>query len=146
MTMYLYSAICVNFLFNRFNNAGIPSQKSSDCSCGIFHWIPDPHPRIGNLQQELDNSVAVQTDFVRLSQSLQMELEKIRQSEKEVSQNVYALHLLGELWIGLNERIGSRSVIVQWITHKARKCRHADCWPHLFGTDLFSYQQININA
>ena len=40
--------------------------------------------RIGNLQQELDNSVAVQTDFVRLSQSLQMELEKIRQSEKEV--------------------------------------------------------------
>ena len=41
--------------------------------------------RIGNLQQELDNSVAVQTDFVRLSQSLQMELEKIRQSEKEAS-------------------------------------------------------------
>ena len=39
--------------------------------------------RIGNLQQELDNSVAVQTDFVRLSQSLQMELEKIRQSENE---------------------------------------------------------------
>lgn len=42
--------------------------------------------RISNLQQELDNSVAVQTDFVRLSQSLQMELEKIRQSEKEVSE------------------------------------------------------------
>lgn len=41
--------------------------------------------RISNLQQELDNSVAVQTDFVRLSQSLQMELEKIRQSEKEVN-------------------------------------------------------------
>ena len=40
--------------------------------------------RITNLQQELDNSVAVQTDFVRLSQSLQMELEKIRQAEKEV--------------------------------------------------------------
>ena len=40
--------------------------------------------RIKNLQQELDNSVAVQTDFVRLSQSLQVELEKIRQSEKEV--------------------------------------------------------------
>ena len=44
--------------------------------------------RIGNLQQELDNSVAVQTDFVRLSQSLQMELEKIRQSEKEASLNL----------------------------------------------------------
>ncbi|XP_059092161.1 rab GTPase-binding effector protein 1-like [Tigriopus californicus] len=40
--------------------------------------------KIRNLQQELDNTVAVQTDFVRLSQSLQMELEKIRQSEKEV--------------------------------------------------------------
>ncbi len=40
--------------------------------------------RLLNLQQELDNSVAVQTDFVRLSQSLQVELEKIRQSEKEV--------------------------------------------------------------
>ena len=44
--------------------------------------------RIGNLQQELDNSVAVQTDFVRLSQSLQMELEKIRQSEKEASRKL----------------------------------------------------------
>jgi hypothetical protein len=30
-------------------------------------------------------SVAVQNDFVRLSQSLQVELEKIRQAEKEVS-------------------------------------------------------------
>ena len=40
--------------------------------------------RLTQLQQELDNSVAVQTDFVRLSQSLQVELEKIRQSEQEV--------------------------------------------------------------
>ena len=45
--------------------------------------ITEMKSRISNLQQELDNSVAVQTDFVRLSQSLQMELEKIRQSEKE---------------------------------------------------------------
>ena len=45
--------------------------------------------RITNLQQELDNSVAVQTDFVRLSQSLQMELEKIRQAEKEVISSFY---------------------------------------------------------
>ena len=34
---------------------------------------------------DLDNSVAVQNDFVRLSQSLQVELEKIRQAESEVS-------------------------------------------------------------
>ena len=47
--------------------------------------LSEKSARIKNLQQELDNSVAVQTDFVRLSQSLQMELEKIRQSEKEVS-------------------------------------------------------------
>ena len=54
--------------------------------------ISELKARISNLQQELDNSVAVQTDFVRLSQSLQMELEKIRQSEKEV--NSYSSHLL----------------------------------------------------
>ncbi len=46
--------------------------------------LHDYKSRIAILQQELDNSVAVQNDFVRLSQSLQMELEKIRQSEKEV--------------------------------------------------------------
>ncbi|XP_055343526.1 rab GTPase-binding effector protein 1-like isoform X2 [Paramacrobiotus metropolitanus] len=36
------------------------------------------------LQVELDNSEAVQRDFVKLSQSLQVELEKIRQAENEV--------------------------------------------------------------
>ena len=51
--------------------------------------VSEMKSRIGNLQQELDNSVAVQTDFVRLSQSLQMELEKIRQSEKEVRTKVH---------------------------------------------------------
>lgn len=46
--------------------------------------IHEMRNRVSILQQELDNSVAVQNDFVRLSQSLQMELEKIRQAEKEV--------------------------------------------------------------
>merc|ERR1719402_1608661 len=46
--------------------------------------VSELRSRIASLQQELDNSVAVQNDFVRLSQSLQVELEKIRQSEKEV--------------------------------------------------------------
>ncbi|VDN50978.1 unnamed protein product [Dracunculus medinensis] len=36
------------------------------------------------LQQELDTSEAVQKDFVKLSQNLQIELEKIRQAEQEV--------------------------------------------------------------
>merc|ERR1711874_762615 len=40
--------------------------------------------KVLSLQVDLDNSVAVQNDFVRLSQSLQVELEKIRQAEKEV--------------------------------------------------------------
>ena len=41
--------------------------------------------RVSALQHDLDTSEAVQRDFVRLSQSLQVQLEKIRQSEKEVS-------------------------------------------------------------
>lgn len=41
--------------------------------------------RVTTLQHDLDTSEAVQRDFVRLSQSLQVQLEKIRQSEKEVS-------------------------------------------------------------
>ncbi|XP_070390255.1 rab GTPase-binding effector protein 1-like isoform X4 [Dermacentor albipictus] len=40
--------------------------------------------RVQTLQMELDNSEAVQRDFVKLSQSLQVELEKIRQSDSEV--------------------------------------------------------------
>ena len=39
---------------------------------------------VSSLQLELDDSVAVQNDFLRLSHSLQVELEKIRQQEKEV--------------------------------------------------------------
>jgi len=46
--------------------------------------VGDMRTRLTTLHQELDNSVAVQNDFVRLSQSLQMELEKIRQAETEV--------------------------------------------------------------
>ena len=44
-----------------------------------------PPSKVSGLQTDLDNSVAVQNDFVRLSQSLQVELEKIRQAESEVS-------------------------------------------------------------
>jgi hypothetical protein len=36
------------------------------------------------LKHELDTSEAVQKDFVRLSQDLQIQLEKIRQGENEV--------------------------------------------------------------
>lgn len=40
--------------------------------------------RVSSLQNELDNSEKVQKDFVLLSQSLQRELEKIREAETEV--------------------------------------------------------------
>ncbi|XP_041979119.1 early endosome antigen 1 isoform X2 [Aricia agestis] len=40
--------------------------------------------RVVTLQQELDNSEAVQQDFVRLSQSLQVELERVRAPDRDV--------------------------------------------------------------
>lgn len=40
--------------------------------------------KVQSLQIDLDNSEAVQRDFVKLSQSLQIQLEKIRQAETEV--------------------------------------------------------------
>ncbi|KAL4223722.1 growth factor [Mactra antiquata] len=40
--------------------------------------------KLQSLQTELDNSEAVQRDFVKLSQSLQIQLEEIRQSKTEV--------------------------------------------------------------
>ncbi|CAH1801364.1 unnamed protein product [Owenia fusiformis] len=40
--------------------------------------------KVSSLQADLDNSEAVQRDFVKLSQSLQIQLEKIRQGENEV--------------------------------------------------------------
>ncbi|RXG73168.1 Rab GTPase-binding effector protein 1 [Armadillidium vulgare] len=46
--------------------------------------IQELRSRVTSLQHDLEMSEAVQRDFVRLSQSLQVQLEKIRQSEKEV--------------------------------------------------------------
>ena len=50
--------------------------------------------KVTSLQVDLDNNVAVQNDFARLSQSLQVELEKIRQAEKEVGRwSMYWLNM-----------------------------------------------------
>ncbi|XP_014482880.1 PREDICTED: LOW QUALITY PROTEIN: rab GTPase-binding effector protein 1 [Dinoponera quadriceps] len=46
--------------------------------------INELRQRVSSLQQELDTSEAVQKDFVRLSQSLQVQLERIRQAGSEV--------------------------------------------------------------
>lgn len=43
--------------------------------------------RVMGLQHDLDLSEQTQRDFVRLSQSLQVQLEKIRQSDSEVSRH-----------------------------------------------------------
>lgn len=40
--------------------------------------------KCATLQKELDTTEAVQKDFVKLSQELQIQLEKIRQAENEV--------------------------------------------------------------
>ncbi|KAG7198691.1 hypothetical protein KM043_001689 [Ampulex compressa] len=46
--------------------------------------VTELRQRIMSLQQELDTSETVQKDFVRLSQSLQVQLERIRQAGSEV--------------------------------------------------------------
>ncbi|PSN56474.1 hypothetical protein C0J52_38451 [Blattella germanica] len=46
--------------------------------------ISDLKNQVGLLQEELNNSEAVQKDFVRLTQSLQMQLERIREADTQV--------------------------------------------------------------
>ncbi|XP_046965897.1 rab GTPase-binding effector protein 1 isoform X2 [Vanessa cardui] len=46
--------------------------------------VSEVRQRVGVLQQELDNSEKVQQDFVRLSQSLQVQLQRIREEDTEV--------------------------------------------------------------
>ena len=75
-----------NQLRNQETNANLQSQVNTNLveKRDLENKVAEMNAKIKNLQQELDDSVAVQTDFVRLSQSLQIELEKIRQGEKEV--------------------------------------------------------------
>ncbi|XP_045447926.1 rab GTPase-binding effector protein 1 [Melitaea cinxia] len=46
--------------------------------------VSEVRSRVAVLQQELDNSEKVQQDFVRLSQSLQVQLQRIREEDTEV--------------------------------------------------------------
>ncbi|CAH0715232.1 unnamed protein product, partial [Brenthis ino] len=46
--------------------------------------VSEVRARVSVLQQELDNSEKVQQDFVRLSQSLQVQLQRIREADTEV--------------------------------------------------------------
>merc|ERR1712055_87818 len=60
------------------------AQAAQSDKEGLTAEVVHLRNKVTSLQVDLDNSVAVQNDFVRLSQSLQVELEKIRQAEKEV--------------------------------------------------------------
>ena len=83
-----------NQLKHQATNANLQSEMKNYVfeKRELENKVAEMNAKIKNLQQELDDSVAVQTDFVRLSQSLQIELEKIRQGEKEV--NVQLRYLL----------------------------------------------------
>ena len=60
------------------------AAEAASQSSGLSAEVINLRSKVSSLQLDLDNSVAVQNDFVRLSQSLQVELEKIRQAETEV--------------------------------------------------------------
>ncbi|KAI6187822.1 FYVE-type domain-containing protein [Aphelenchoides besseyi] len=59
------------------------NESQAECSA-MGQSLKEYRQRCSQLQVELDTSEAVQKDFVRLSQHLQVQLEKIRQTEQEV--------------------------------------------------------------
>lgn len=58
--------------------------EQSDIRSKLESDVQKYKSKVQSLQIDLDNSEAVQRDFVKLSQSLQIQLEKIRQAETEV--------------------------------------------------------------
>ncbi|KAG7166856.1 Rab GTPase-binding effector protein 1-like [Homarus americanus] len=66
--------------------AGLKTQvgEQTQARARLEAEVVELRGRVSALQHDLDTSEVVQRDFVRLSQSLQVQLEKIRQSEKEV--------------------------------------------------------------
>ncbi|XP_046740456.1 rab GTPase-binding effector protein 1 isoform X2 [Diprion similis] len=67
----------LNKLEQQLENATMEKQK-------MELTVAELRQRLTSLQQELDTSEEVQKDFVRLSQSLQVQLEKIREAGSEV--------------------------------------------------------------
>uniref|UniRef100_A0A914H971 FYVE-type domain-containing protein n=1 Tax=Globodera rostochiensis TaxID=31243 RepID=A0A914H971_GLORO len=59
-------------------------HRSMNERARLQELLVEQRSKCTQMQSELDTSEAVQKDFVRLSQNLQVELEKIRQSECEV--------------------------------------------------------------
>ncbi|XP_062577001.1 rab GTPase-binding effector protein 1-like isoform X3 [Saccostrea cucullata] len=59
-------------------------EEQSNARTQLENDLQKQKAKVQSLQIDLDNSEAVQRDFVKLSQSLQIQLEKIRQAENEV--------------------------------------------------------------
>ncbi|XP_048743050.1 rab GTPase-binding effector protein 1-like isoform X5 [Ostrea edulis] len=59
-------------------------EEQSNARTHLESELQKQKGKVQSLQIDLDNSEAVQRDFVKLSQSLQIQLEKIRQAENEV--------------------------------------------------------------
>lgn len=59
-------------------------EEQSNARTKLENEVQKLKGKVTSLQIDLDNSEAVQRDFVKLSQSLQIQLEKIRQAENEV--------------------------------------------------------------
>ncbi|KAL5016860.1 hypothetical protein ScPMuIL_006449 [Solemya velum] len=59
-------------------------EEQSNARTKLENEVGQLKAKVQSLQLDLDNSEAVQRDFVKLSQSLQIQLEKIRQAENEV--------------------------------------------------------------
>lgn len=59
-------------------------EEQSNARTQLENELQKQKGKVQSLQIDLDNSEAVQRDFVKLSQSLQIQLEKIRQAENEV--------------------------------------------------------------
>lgn len=74
--------------------------------------------KVSTLQHDLDTSETVQRDFVRLSQSLQVQLEKIRQSEKEVSVMGLFFSFLCERGANFLSKVEDMKVICRFVRRK----------------------------
>ncbi|KAI4456370.1 rab gtpase-binding effector protein [Holotrichia oblita] len=68
----------------KLNNAQSVHEELVSTKIKLEEQNSELKTRINSLQQELDTSETVQKDFVRLSQSLQVQLEKIRDSDTQV--------------------------------------------------------------
>ncbi|XP_045490703.1 rab GTPase-binding effector protein 1 isoform X2 [Pieris rapae] len=74
----------MNELANKLRHSTDMIEKLLEDKKRLQGEVAETRNRVSVLQQELDNSEKVQQDFVRLSQSLQVQLQRIREADTEV--------------------------------------------------------------